>query len=66
MAVVEWKEILAELPGVEGVIFTLRYLEGYNSNQIGKMLSLPPGTVRFKLSSARQHLKKTLGGKKYV
>lgn len=62
----EWEQLLETLPDMEGVIFTLRYLEGYNSNQIGEMLSLPPGTVRCKLSSARQHLKKSLGGQKYV
>lgn len=66
MSFVEWEELLEALPDVEGVIFSLRYLEGYNSKQIGELLSLPPGTVRFKLSSARQHLKESLGGKKYV
>ena len=62
----EWDQLLETLPDQEGVIFALRYLEGYNSNQIGEILSIPPGTVRFKLSSARQHLKEFLGGKKYV
>lgn len=62
----EWDELLETLPDMEGVIFSLRYLEGYNSKQIGEILSLPPGTVRFKLSSARQHLKEALGGKKDV
>ena len=63
---VEWEDLLAALPDMEGVIFAMRYLEGYNSGQIGKILNLPPGTVRSKLSSARQHLKEALGGKKYV
>lgn len=62
----EWEQLLESLPDLEGVIFTLRYLEGYNSSQIGEILSLPPGTVRFKLSSARHHLKEALGGQKYV
>ena len=62
----EWEELLEALPDMQGVIFSLRYLEGYNSKQIGEMLSLPPGTVRFKLSSARQHLKESLGGKRHV
>lgn len=62
----EWDQLLETLPDLEGVIFSLRYLEGYNSNQIGEILSIPPGTVRFKLSSARQHLKESLGGQKYV
>ena len=62
----EWEQLLETLPDLEGVIFSLRYLEGYTSGQIGEILSIPPGTVRFKLSSARQHLKKILGGQKYV
>ena len=59
----EWDQLLETLPDLEGVIFSLRYLEGYNSKQIGEILSIPPGTVRFKLSLARQHLKEVLGGK---
>jgi len=66
MDAVEWNDLLEILPDLEGVIFTLRYLEGYNSSQIGKLLSLPAGTVRFKLSSARKHLKELLGGNGYV
>lgn len=62
----EWEQLLAGLPDMEGVIFSLRYLEGYNSKQIGEILSIPPGTVRFKLSLARQHLKEALGGQNYV
>ncbi|MDY4168664.1 MAG: RNA polymerase sigma factor [[Ruminococcus] gnavus] len=62
----EWEKLLETLPDLEGVIFSLRYLEGYNSKQIGDILLLSPGTVRSKLSSARQHLKRILGGNKYV
>ena len=59
----EWDQLLETLPDLEGVIFSLRYLEGYHSKQIGEILSIPSGTVRFKLSLARQHLKEVLGGK---
>ena len=31
----EWEKLLETLPDLEGVIFSLRYLEGYNSKQIG-------------------------------
>ena len=62
----EWEKLLETLPDLEGVIFSLRYLEGYNSKQIGDILLLSPGTVRSKPSSARQHLKRILGGNKYV
>lgn len=66
MEVVEWEGLLNRLPNLEGVIFTMLYLEGYNSIQIGRILSLPPGTVRSRLSSARMHLREALGGKVYV
>lgn len=62
----EWIKLLESLPDNEGVLFTLRYIQGYNSKQLGQMFNLPPGTVRSKLSSARNHLKQALGGKKYV
>lgn len=54
---IEWEMLLNSLLDMEGVLLTLRYVEGYNSKQIGEILSLPPGTVRSKLSLARQHLK---------
>lgn len=65
MLLLEWEDLLGTLPEPEGLIFSLRYLEGYNSRQIGEFLSLPPGTVRARLSLARQHLKELLGGKKH-
>lgn len=60
---VEWENLLDSLPDLERLLFTMRYLEGYTSNQIGEMLSLPAGTVRFKLSLARKYLRKEIGGK---
>lgn len=56
----EWRELLASLPDMEGVIFSMRYLEGLSSSRIGEILSLPAGTVRFKLSMARMHLREAL------
>lgn len=61
----EWRCLLESLPEEECRVFVMRYLMGYNSRQIGQLLSLPPGTVRYKLSSARRHLKKMIGGKGY-
>lgn len=66
MDTIEWEMLLDSLPDVEGVIFNMRHMEGYNSKQIGEILSLPPGTVRSKLSLARKHIKEALGGKEYV
>lgn len=60
MTAVEWEALLDSLPDIEGMLFTMRYLQGYNSKQIGEMLHLPPGTVRSKLSSARKHLRDAL------
>lgn len=33
----EWEQLLETLPDLEGVIFSLRYLEGYTSGQIGEI-----------------------------
>lgn len=62
----EWQELLASLPDEEGLLFTMRYLQGYNSKQLGEFFDMPPGTVRSKLSSARKHLRDAIGGNKYV
>ena len=66
MNAIEWENLLDSLPDIEGALFTMRYLQGYNSKQIGEIFSMPPGTVRSKLSSARKHLQDALGGKQYV
>jgi len=58
----EWENLLEALPDVEGVLFMMRYLQGYNSNQLSEMFAMPPGTVRSKLSSARKHLREMIGG----
>lgn len=54
------QDLLRHLPKDERVLFVLRYIEGYNSTELGKLFSLSPGAVRAKLFSARQHLKKEL------
>lgn len=63
---IEWEDLLNSLPDMEGVLFAMRYLQGYNSTQIGEIFSMPPGTVRSKLSSARKHLQEAIGGNSYV
>ena len=52
----EWEKLLETLPDLEGVIFSLRYLEGYNFWRY----PFVTWKVRSKLSSARQHLKRIL------
>lgn len=53
---------ISQLSEDERILFVLRYLEGYNSAELGKLFGLPAGTVRSKLSSARSRLRKMLGG----
>lgn len=60
--VLVYEQLIAQLPGEEGILFVMRYLEGYNSAELGKLFGLPPGTVRAKLSSARKHLRTALEG----
>lgn len=53
-------QLLAVLTPEERILFTLRYLEGYNSAELGKIFGLPPGTVRSRLSGARHRLRQAL------
>ena len=59
-AEIDWAQLLEQLPGEEGGLFTMRYLQGYNSRELGQMFELPEGTVRSKLLSARKHLRELL------
>lgn len=52
-----WQAI-ALLPETERELFYLRYFAGYNSTELGGMFGLPPSTVRARLRSAREKLKK--------
>lgn len=61
-AELEIAELLQTLPGLDRKLFVLRYLEGYNATQLGEMYHLPPGTVRAKLSHARDILRRALSG----
>lgn len=59
-AEIDYGQLLEQLPGEEGVLFAMRYLQGYNSRELGRMFDLPEGTVRSKLFSARKHLRELL------
>jgi len=56
----EVAELVGGLPEEERALFTLRYFQGYNATELGEMFSLPPGTVRSKLSAARARIRKAL------
>ena len=62
-AQIDDEQLLTVLTQEERMLFTLRYLEGYNSAELGKLFGLPPGTVRSRLSSAWRRLRQSLGEK---
>ncbi len=51
------EQILLLLPPDVRLLFRMRYIEGYNSSELGEMFNLPPGTVRARLSAAKKFLK---------
>lgn len=54
----EQQEMLSKLSKEESRLFVMRYMEGYNSRELGEIFSMPPATVRMKLASARKMLRK--------
>ena len=57
---IEWSQLLEELPGRQGVIMYMRYVEGYTAEDIGKILKMPSGTVRYEMSMARKTLRTSM------
>ncbi|EET59941.1 Sigma-70 region 2 [Marvinbryantia formatexigens DSM 14469] len=57
-AEIDCEQMLQILPEEERVLFVLRYFQGYNSAELGKLFSLPAATVRSRLASARRRLQK--------
>lgn len=53
-------QLIGRLPENERALFSLRYFEGYNSKELGEIFSLPPATVRSRLSSAKRRLREWL------
>lgn len=51
---------LEELTPVQRAVFALRELEGRTAEEVGRMLDLPPGTVRVYLHRARMKLRDLL------
>jgi len=52
--------LLQSLKPEDRAIFQLRYFDGYTAEEISKMMNLPPGTIRSKLSRCRKYLKQNL------
>jgi len=57
---VDYKQAMLQLSKEERILFIMRYLEGYNSVELGEIFDMPSGTVRAKLASARGKLKEIL------
>ena len=57
---IELRAILAALPIEEREMVVLHYLEGYNSEEIARIMGVPAGTVRYRLSEARVRLRREL------
>ena len=52
------RQLIGQLPTEERELFWLRYMEGYNSSELGKLYDLPASTVRARLLSARKKISK--------
>ncbi len=50
------RQLCGQLPAEERELFWLRYMEGYNSSELGKLYDLPASTVRARLLSARKKI----------
>jgi RNA polymerase sigma-70 factor (ECF subfamily) len=57
----ELRDAIRQLPAVEGEIVMLHYLEGYDCEEIAQIVRIPTGTVKYRLSEARAHLRRALG-----
>ena len=54
------REALADLPGRDRAILSLRYEDNFNTSEIAEILRIPPGTVKSRLHYARQRLRRFL------
>lgn len=57
---IELWDAVSRLPEKHRVIFHLYYAEGYKTQEIADLLSIPPATVRVNLNRARTTLRKEL------
>jgi RNA polymerase sigma-70 factor (ECF subfamily) len=55
------EQAMAELPPVQRAVFTLREIEGRPTEEVGRILDLPAGTLRVYLHRARLRLRDRLG-----
>ena len=58
------RQLCGQLPAEERELFWLRYMEGYNSTELGNLFDLPPSTVRARLLSARRKYQNYISNRK--
>ena len=56
-------ELVMSLDEPIRTVLLLRYFEGHDSTRIGEILGLPPGTVRWRLKQALDHLRAEMDGR---
>ncbi len=54
------KEAVRSLPGKDRAVLSLKYEDGFDIEEIGSILDIPPGTVKSRLYHARKRLKKVM------
>jgi RNA polymerase sigma-70 factor (ECF subfamily) len=54
-------EVISKLPLEQREVITLHYLEGYTSAEIASIVGAPAATVRYRLATAREYLRRELG-----
>ncbi len=58
LSVIIVRQLSNQLPANERTLFWMRYIEGYNSTELGEIFDLSPSTVRARLASARVKVSK--------
>lgn len=58
-------DVILKLPSRYKTVIYLYYYEGYNSEDIAKILNKPPSTIRNQLARAKKLLKRKLGDQFY-
>ena len=61
----EMAELLSVLPEDQRQLVMMRYIEGYNSAELSRILGIPAGTIRSKLSTSIRVLRELLQEEDY-
>src|SRR5712691_5089743 len=58
---IELRAVIRKLPAEEAEIVVLHYLQGYDCQEIARIVGAPTSTVKYRLLTARSHLQRELG-----